>query len=49
VDVIKESAGLDIERQDINLPEIKKIGKYPVEIKLHPEVTAEITIEVAPL
>ena len=49
VDVIKQNAGLEVERQDVNLPEIKKIGKYSVEIKLHPEVTAEITIEVAPL
>ncbi len=49
VDVIKQSAGLDIERQDITVPEIKKIGKYTVSIKLHAEVTAEITVEVAPL
>ena len=32
-----------------NLPEIKKVGKYPVQIKLHADVTAEIIIEVAPL
>jgi len=49
VDVIKQSAGLDIERQDITVPEIKKTGKYSVSIKLHAEVTAEITVEVAPL
>ncbi|WP_330204663.1 50S ribosomal protein L9 [Cyanobacterium sp. Dongsha4] len=49
VDVIKQSAGLDIERQDITVPEIKKTGKYSVAIKLHAEVTAEITVEVAPL
>ncbi|MBD2393569.1 50S ribosomal protein L9 [Cyanobacterium aponinum FACHB-4101] len=49
VDVIKQSAGLDIERQDITVPEIKKTGKYSVSIKLHTEVTAEITVEVAPL
>ena len=49
VDVIKESANLEIERQNVTLPEIKKVGKYPVEIKLHAEVTAEIIVEVAPL
>ena len=49
VNVIKESANLEIERQDVTLPEIKKVGKYPVEIKLHAEVTAEIIVEVAPL
>lgn len=49
VDVIKQSAGLEVARQDISLPEIKKIGKYPVQVKLHAEVTAEIMVEVAPL
>lgn len=47
-DVIKSSAGLDIERQMITLPEIKKIGTYQAQIKLHSEVTAEIAIEVMP-
>ncbi len=49
VDIIKANAGLDIERQAIELPEIKKIGTYKAQIKLHPEVTAEVAIEVAPL
>jgi large subunit ribosomal protein L9 len=49
VDIIKKNAGLEIERQAITLPEIKKIGKYPTDIKLHAEVTAQIIIEVAPL
>ena len=49
VDVIKENANLEVQRQDISLPEIKKVGKYSVEIKLHAEVTAEIIVEVVPL
>ncbi|AFZ46555.1 LSU ribosomal protein L9P [Cyanobacterium stanieri PCC 7202] len=49
VEVIKASAGLDVERQAIELPEIKKIGTYKAQIKLHAEVTAEVSIEVAPL
>lgn len=49
VDVIQKNAGLTIERQDVTLPEIKKVGKYTVSIKLHSEVTAEIIVEVAPL
>ncbi|MBL1209983.1 50S ribosomal protein L9 [Geminocystis sp. GBBB08] len=49
VDIIKQNAGLEIERQAITLPEIKKIGKYPTDIKLHAEVSAQIIIEVAPL
>ncbi|AUC60140.1 ribosomal protein L9 [Cyanobacterium sp. HL-69] len=49
VEVIKTSAGLDIERQAIELPEIKRIGTYKAQIKLHAEVIAEVSIEVAPL
>lgn len=49
VDIIKKNAGLEIERQAITLPEIKKTGKYPTDIKLHAEVTAQIIIEVASL
>jgi len=49
VDIIKQNAGLDIERQSITLPEIKKTGKYQADIKLHSEVTAQITIEVISL
>ncbi|MGI0481612.1 50S ribosomal protein L9 [Geminocystis sp. CENA526] len=49
VDIIKQNAGLDIERQAINLPEIKKTGKFQADIKLHAEVTAQITIEVVSL
>jgi large subunit ribosomal protein L9 len=47
-DVIKESAGLEIDRRGITLPEIKKIGTYQAHIKLHPEVTAEVNIQVMP-
>lgn len=47
-DILKTSAGLEVERKSITLPEIKKIGNYQVHIKLHPEVTAEITIQVVP-
>ncbi|MBE9222151.1 50S ribosomal protein L9 [Cyanobacterium stanieri LEGE 03274] len=49
VEVIKANAGLDVERQAIELPEIKRIGTYKAQIKLHAEVIAEVSIEVAPL
>lgn len=48
-DVIKDNAGLEIDRRGITLPEISRIGFYQAEIKLHPEVTATIEIQVAPL
>lgn len=50
VDVIKEITGQDIDRRGIVLPdEISRIGFYSAEVKLHPEVTANIEIQVASL
>ncbi|AFZ36633.1 50S ribosomal protein L9 [Stanieria cyanosphaera PCC 7437] len=48
-DVIKEQAGLEVDKRGISVPEIGKIGHYPVDVKLHPEVTATVEIEVASL
>lgn len=48
-DAIKENANQEIDRRGITLPEIGKIGFYEAQIKLHPEVTATIEIQVAPL
>ena len=48
-DIIQENTNLEIDRRGITLPEISKIGFYPAEVKLHPEVTATIEIQVAPL
>lgn len=47
-DVIKGATGQDIDRRGITLPEINKLGTYKAEIKLHPEVTATVEIEVVP-
>lgn len=49
VDAIKGMTSQDVDRRSITLPEISKVGFYPVQVKLHPEVTAEIEIQVAPL
>ena len=48
-DIIKANTGLEIDKRGITLPEISKIGFYQAEIKLHPEVTGTIEIQVAPL
>ena len=48
-DVIKESTGKDIERHTITVPDIGKLGVYQVQIKLHPEVSASVEIQVAAL
>ncbi len=44
---IKEQFDLDIERKRIELPEeVKNLGTYTAEIKLHPEVDMKVTFEV---
>jgi large subunit ribosomal protein L9 len=35
-----------MERRDITVPEIHRTGSYKVQVKLHPEVVAEINLEV---
>lgn len=44
-----ERDGFDaIEKSKVRLPDgaLKAVGEYPVQIVLHPDVTAEVTIEV---
>ena len=47
-DIIKEQAGLEVDKRGITVPDISILGNYEVEVKLHPEVTATVEIEVAP-
>ena len=42
----KETTKKEIDRREITVPEIHNAGKYKVHVKLHPEVTAEINLEV---
>ncbi|MGC9505259.1 50S ribosomal protein L9 [Baaleninema sp.] len=46
---IQETAGQEVDRHEITLPEINKTGFYKAQIKLHPEVTAQVEIHVTPL
>lgn len=46
--IIKSTSNIDIEKQNIFLPEIKIIGIYNVEIKLLNQVTANIQLQVLP-
>jgi large subunit ribosomal protein L9 len=48
-DAIKAATNQEVDRRGITLPEISQIGFYKATVKLHPEVTAEIEIQVAPL
>ncbi len=46
-DAIKMVSGIDVDKRDIDLAEhIKLVGTYEVPIKLHPEVTAKVKVEV---
>ena len=45
-EAIKASTKKDIDRRDIQVPDIHALGSYTVQIKLHKEVTAEVNIEV---
>ncbi|MEB3274330.1 MAG: 50S ribosomal protein L9 [Prochlorothrix sp.] len=48
-EAILEATKQDIDRRDITVPDINKLGFYKVSVKLHPEVTAEVEIQVAAL
>jgi large subunit ribosomal protein L9 len=48
-DLIKQKAMLEVDKKGITVPEISSTGEYQVEVKLHPEVTATVNIEVAAL
>ena len=46
---IQRSAGLDIDRKRIHLPEpIRSVGTHAVAVRLHPDVDASLTVEVVP-
>ena len=45
-EVIKSSTKKEIDRRNITVPDIHSLGSYKVTIKLHPEVSAEVNIEV---
>ena len=45
-EVINSSTKKELDRRDITVPDIHALGSYTVLIKLHPEVSAEVNIEV---
>jgi large subunit ribosomal protein L9 len=43
----KEQTGLDLDKKKMQLTEsIKALGSYEVPVKLHPQVTAKLTVQV---
>ena len=48
-DAIQQTAGVDVDRKRIHLPEpIRSVGTHEVTIHLHPEVNASVSVEVVP-
>ncbi len=46
-DAILETTQKEVDRRDILVPEINRLGEYKVTVKLHAEVVATITVRVA--
>ncbi|MBD0268337.1 MAG: 50S ribosomal protein L9 [Cyanobacteria bacterium Co-bin8] len=46
-EVIQSTAGKEVDRREITMPDINKLGDYRVDVKLHPEVSVTINLRVA--
>ncbi|WP_250121540.1 50S ribosomal protein L9 [Chroococcidiopsis sp. CCMEE 29] len=46
--LVQQVIGQEIDRRGITLPDISKTGTYNADIKLHPEVTATVEVQVVP-
>nr|TKR85731.1 hypothetical protein D5086_0000243520 [Populus alba] len=44
VDIIKAQIQRDVDKRIVSLPDIRETGEYIAELKLHPEVTAQVSI-----
>jgi large subunit ribosomal protein L9 len=45
-EVIKEATKQEIDKRDIEVPDVDKLGTYKATLKLHPEVVFTVEIEV---
>jgi large subunit ribosomal protein L9 len=45
-EIIKGVTGQEIDKRDIEVPDVDKLGTYKATLKLHPEVTVTVEIEV---
>jgi large subunit ribosomal protein L9 len=45
-DAIKAATGLDIDRRVITVPDVHSLGDYKADIKLHPEVSVTMVVQV---
>ena len=45
-DLIQSKASVEVDRREITMPDIRKLGTYTASIKLHSDVVVEVTVEV---
>jgi large subunit ribosomal protein L9 len=45
-ELVKEKTGQEIDKRDIEMPDVAQLGAYKAQLKLHPEVIVTIEIEV---
>ncbi|KAM0906548.1 hypothetical protein ACQ4PT_016687 [Festuca glaucescens] len=46
VEIIKSQLNRDVDKRLVEVPEIREVGEYVAEIKLHPDVTAKVRLTV---
>jgi len=46
-DAVKAATNVELERRDIEVPEVKSIGSYTATVKLHPEVSVSLAFAVS--
>lgn len=46
VDIIKAQLNRDVDKRIVSMPEIRETGEYIAELKLHPEVTARVRMNI---
>ncbi|WP_448381487.1 50S ribosomal protein L9 [Gloeomargarita sp.] len=47
-EMIQAGTGQVVDRRDITIPDIRKLGTYEAQVRLHPEVTATVRFKVVP-
>ncbi|MEN9207772.1 MAG: 50S ribosomal protein L9 [Gloeomargarita sp. GMQP_bins_120] len=47
-EMIQAGTGQVVDRRDITIPDIRKLGTYEAQVRLHPEVMATVRFKVVP-
>jgi large subunit ribosomal protein L9 len=45
-DAIKAATSIEVDKREISVPNVKKLGDYKAELELHPEVKVSVEFEV---